>query len=388
MNKKIYLRTFGCQMNSRDSEHVIAQFKRAGYALAKTAKEADVVLFNTCSVRQHAEDKVWSELGRLKQFKVESLKFKGFDQKDNIKHKTLNRVPIIGVIGCMAENHKDKIIERAPFVDLVVGPNDLAGIVEKVNIAQDYRKSLVAVASPERDKSFYQKLYQPDKKHSYVIIMEGCNNFCSYCVVPYVRGRERSRDYGDIFDEVKKLGNQGIKSVTLLGQNVNSYNGGCDFPELLQKVSEVKKIQEVSFVTSHPKDANQKLFETMRDVAKIKKYLHLPIQSGSDRILKLMNRGYSAAHYLSLIRKYRDIVGNNAKLATDMIVGFPSETVEDFQASYDILEKVKFNFAYIFKYSPRPNTKAAEIEDDVPLNKKKQRHKILLDLQKEISKNA
>jgi tRNA-2-methylthio-N6-dimethylallyladenosine synthase len=204
-------------------------------------------------------------------------------------------------------------------------------------------------------------------------------------VVPFVRGRERSRAFKDILEEIKQLAEKGICSVTLLGQNVNSYNGGCSFPELLKKINDVKGLKEISFVTSHPKDASVELFEAMRDLTKVKKYLHLPIQSGSDRILKLMNRGYTREHYLDLVRQYRDIVGEKAVLGTDIIVGFPSETEQDFEDSRAVIEQVKFDFAYIFKYSIRTKTKAAELADDVVEEEKKRRHRILLDLQKEIS---
>lgn len=365
---RVLLRTFGCQMNDRDSEHVIAQFLNNGYSLAEAPKKADVVLINTCSVRQHAEDRVWSELGAMKKVK---------------KH---NPEVVIGVLGCMAENLKNKIIEKMPMVDLVCGPNDLSKVFELVQKVKISQTNMVAVGSDIRQPDFYKNLYQADKTHSYVVIMEGCNNFCSYCVVPYVRGRERSRNFEEIIGEVKQLVKRKITSVTLLGQNVNSFNGGCSFPELLRRINKIRGMGEVSFVTSHPKDASVELFETMRDCAKVKKYLHLPIQSGSDRILKLMNRGYTRAKYLDLAEKYRSVVGPRAKLATDFIVGFPTETKEDFEQTCQIAERVKFNFAYIFKYSPRPKTKAGLLKDDVPQEVKKLRHKTLLDLQRKISK--
>ncbi len=356
-------------MNDRDSEHVIAQFIDQGYELAQDDKTADVILLNTCSVRQHAEEKVWSMLGYLKRLK-----------------KNKPQV-IIGLLGCMAQNLQDAIIERMPHVDLVCGPNDLSRVYYLVKNIQKTNKNVIAVESMKRNPSFYRHLYQPNQKYSYVVIMEGCNNFCSYCVVPYVRGQERSRPQKDILDEVKQLVAKGIPSVTLLGQNVNSYSGGCSFPELLRKVSAIRGIGLISFATSHPKDASMELFEAMRDCANIRKHLHLPLQSGSNRILKAMNRGYARSDYAKLVDSYRKIVGEKAEIGTDIIVGFPGETEKDFKDTVDMVRKVSFNFAYIFKYSPRPHTKAANLVDNVSIEIKKERHKILLDLQKQISKS-
>lgn len=378
-------------MNDRDSEHVVAQFLAHGYRLTDNKKDADVILLNTCSVRQHAEDKVFSELGRLRKLKITNPKSQipNKSQITNSKRKTHNAertTPIIGVIGCMAENLKDTIIERMPHVDLVCGPNDLGRVYQLVEKFKTTQKNIVSVGAACRSPSFYKHLYQPDKKHSYVVIMEGCNNFCSYCVVPYVRGSERSRPFKDVLAEVSQLVAKGISSVTLLGQNVNSYDGGCNFPKLLRKVSAIAGVDEISFATSHPKDASLELFEAMRDCNNIRKHLHLPIQSGSDRILRLMNRGYTREHYLSLVDSYRAVVGEGAMLGTDVIVGFPTETEKDFQDTVSVLKKVKFHFAYLFKYSARLRTKAAALADDVPQATKEKRHRILLDLQKQISK--
>jgi len=362
-------------MNERDSEHVIAQFLDDGYSLAQIPKEADVILLNTCSVRQHAEDKVWSELGRLRKI------------KKVISFRSPVKSPIIGVIGCMAENLKSKIIERMPIVDFVAGPNDLARLVAIVESIKETKKKIVAAGAAKRDASFYRHLYQPHKKHSYVVIMEGCNNFCSYCIVPYVRGRERSRPAKEVITEIEQLVAQGISSITLLGQNVNSYNGGCSFPDLLRKVSAVKGVHEISFATSHPKDATVELFEAMRDCANVKKYLHLPLQSGSDRVLKAMRRAYTRAHYLKRIEQYRKIVGEGALIGTDIIVGFPTETEKDFSLTVAMMEEIRFDQAFLFKYSARAGTKAAELADDVVLEEKKRRHAILLELQRKISKS-
>ncbi|NQU18917.1 tRNA (N6-isopentenyl adenosine(37)-C2)-methylthiotransferase MiaB [bacterium] len=374
---KIFVRTFGCQMNVRDSELVIAQFLNNGYKLTDTIQDADVILFNTCSVRQHAEDKVWSELGRMRQLKK---------NKSDL---------IVGVIGCMAKNLENKIIERMPHVDLAVSSNDLANTYDYVEDILNKRQHIVAVDSKQRDKSFYKNLYHWDKKHCYVNISEGCSNFCSYCIVPYVRGMHRSRLADDILKEVKQLIKDKVNSITLLGQNVNDYYSKfkveglkvkkINFVDLLELISGIKGIKELSFVTSHPKDIDSRLFDLMVQKKNIKKYLHLPVQSGSNRILKLMNRGYTRKRYFEIIEQYRKKVPNGI-LATDIIVGFPTETEKDFNETLGLLKEIEFNFSYIFKYSPRPHTKAKDLVDDVSKEEKKRRHGILLSLQKDISR--
>jgi len=358
-------------MNDRDSELVVGQFLSKGYKLVDTSKKADVILLNTCSVREHAEHKVWSELGSREQLKK---------KKPDL---------VIGVIGCMAKNLQHRIIERMPHVDLVVGPNDLANIYDYVKkiLKERKRKQLVKVSSATRDKSFYRHLYHQNKKHSYVNISEGCSNFCSYCVVPYVRGRHRSRPIGDITKEIKQLVKDGITSITLLGQNVNDfyYSRGrkrVNFVGLLDMISDIKGVNELSFITSHPKDIDSKLFDLMAQKKNIIKYLHLPVQSGSNRILKLMNRRYTRQKYLKIIAQYRKRVPKGV-LATDVIVGFPGETRKDFKDTLGLFKEVKFNFAYIFKYSPRPHTKARDLADDVGAGEKERRHGILLDLARE-----
>lgn len=367
MPKKVYIRTFGCQMNIRDSEIVCGILKKSGYKIINNPKQADVILFNTCSVRQHAEDRVFSEIGKLK----------------ILKEKNPNL--IISVIGCMAQNHKDKIFHKAKVVDLVCGPNDIDSIPLLIKKASSGHTDNISTNKTKREESVYNTRYNFDKNHSFVVISEGCNNFCSYCVVPYVRGRERSRDFNNILREVNALVKKGVRDITLLGQNVNSYNAGISFIELLKKVNEIKGLESFTFFTSHPKDVNKELFIAMRDLKKLKKLLHLPIQSGSDRILKLMNRGYSVKHYKKLVSLYRKIVPSG-NVSTDIIVGFPTESNCDFQKSLNLFKEIKFDAAYIFKYSPRPHTKAAQLVDDVPRIEKERRHKIILDLQRGMGK--
>jgi len=375
--KNVYVRTFGCQMNVRDSEVIGGLLTTDNYKLTTDPSEADVVIFNTCSVRQHAEDKVWSEVGR-----VEKLSTK----------------PIIGVVGCMANNYREAIFERAPAVDFIVGTADIAkipAIIKEVSRHKKqplFKKKIYETDGDLREDEIYHTGFHLDKSHAFVVISEGCENYCAYCVVPYVRGKLRSRSFEDILKEIKEDVKAGISSVTLLGQNVNAYQFKAKgskpkvgFPELLAMVNGVRGLKEFGFVTSHPKDTSIELFETMQKCEKLRKYLHLPIQSGSDRILKAMKRGYTRKDYLKLAKDYRKIVKSGA-LTTDIIVGFPGETNEDFQDTYDLVKEVKFNAAFIFKYSVRPGTEAASLVDDVPKEEKERRHALILELQKKISR--
>jgi len=377
--KKIFLKNYGCQMNSRDSEALAGLLQDRGYTLTDKPENADVVLFNTCSVRQHAEDKVWSEVGRLQKVVSRQSKVHG--------PSTMDHRPIIGIIGCMAQNYKEDIFKRTPQVDLVVGPNDLTSIPALLDALNKERSRALAVGAMERERNLYVSQYRQDKNHAYVVISEGCNNFCSYCVVPFVRGRLRSRNIDEVLGEIKSTIAAGIKHITLLGQNVNSYrdsNGRVDFIRLIEEVSRIEGLGTFDFVTSHPKDTSVELFKAMARLKNIQKTLHLPVQSGSNRILKLMNRGYTREHYMQLADEYKKIVGGS--LSTDIIVGFPTETEEDFNDTVDLINGVRFDAAYIFKYSVRPHTQANELNDDVSLEEKKRRHKICLELQKKISK--
>lgn len=378
MRKKttFFLRTFGCQMNVRDSEVICGLLQKADYEITDGPDKADIILFNTCSVRQHAEDKVWSEIGRYK--------------------ATRQQKKIIGLVGCMAQNYKEKIFERASSVDFVVGPSDIHKIPA---ILQKIRRHQPQAVSPNmfemkvwetdgevRPEEIYHTGFYIDSEHAYVVISEGCSNFCSYCVVPHVRGGLRNRNFKDILEEIEGAIDKGITKITLLGQNVNAYqNKDVNFVKLIELVNSVKGLKEFGFITSHPKDASVDLFKAMADSEKLKKYLHLPAQSGSDRILQLMNRNYTRAFYIDLVDKYRKAI-KGACLTTDIIVGFPTEKEEDFQDTYNLIKHVEFDSAYIFKYSTRPNTNAANLTDDVPRCDKERRHGIILDLQKEISR--
>ena len=366
-------------MNVRDSEVISGLLDKARYKLTEDEAKADIIIYNTCSVRQHAEEKVWSEIGRVS--KCQSVKVSG--------------EKIIGIVGCMANNYREAIFEKAPAVDFVVGTADigkLPGILKEIEKHKGgmLEKKIYETDADFREDEIYHTGFHLDKEHAFVVISEGCENFCSYCVVPYVRGKLRSRDYKDIRKEIKGDIDAGITKVTLLGQNVNAYKyEDVNFVGLIDLVNSVKGLKEFSFVTSHPKDTSIELFKAMADADKLKKYLHLPIQSGSDRILKAMNRGYTRKFYLELVDKYRTIVPNGA-LTTDIIVGFPGERDMDFQDTFDLVKDVEFDAGFIFKYSIRPHTQALRIPDDVPKEEKERRHALILELQKKISrkKNA
>lgn len=347
---KVYIKTFGCQMNVADSERMRGALERGGFLIAEDESSADVVLLNTCSVRQMAEEKVWSKLGGLAGKKV------------------------LGVTGCMAQQYGKEVFKRAPYVDLVCGTYRFHKIGELLEKACAGKK-VVDVECVEDDMD----CNGPALGCNFVPISRGCDNRCSYCVVPYVRGPERNRPMEEIVSEICRLGH---KEVTLLGQNVNSYrDGNYGFVDLLKRLNDVDGLSRIRFVTSHPKDASPDLFRAIGELDKVCEYLHLPIQSGSNRILEKMNRGYTREHYLWLI----DNLGEGVALSTDIIVGFPGETEDDFQDTYNLMKNIGFDSAFIFKYSPRPGTPAEKLDDDVPIDIKKERNQCLLKLQDEIS---
>jgi tRNA-2-methylthio-N6-dimethylallyladenosine synthase len=295
----------------------------------------------------------------------------------------------------MAQNYKEKIFEKTPNVAFVVGPSDIhkiPDIIKKLSAIRYplsahglFDKKIWETDGDIRPEEIYRAGFYQDKRHAYVVISEGCSNYCSYCVVPYVRGALRNRNYKEILKEIKEAIDNGITKITLLGQNVNAYQyNDVNFVKLVEFVNLVKDLKEFSFVTSQPKDASLELFKAMADSGKLRKYLHLPVQSGSGRILRLMNRGYTRRFYLDLVDNYRKIV-KDAALTTDIIVGFPTETLENFKDTYDLVKNIKFDAAYIFKYSSRPHTEAEKLVDDVDRKEKERRHKLILDLQKDIS---
>jgi tRNA-2-methylthio-N6-dimethylallyladenosine synthase len=389
--KKVYIKNFGCQMNEHDSERVKDLLLRDGYSLAEDANDADVVLVNTCSVRKHAEERVFG-LGSV----FENLK----KRKKSV---------IVGIIGCMAEAERDEIFRKMPSVDFLCGPADLDRVPEIIDKIRNGAGHIIHLGGYRSKRIPEFSELRSSEKRAYVKIMEGCDNYCSYCIVPYVRGPERSRLSKEILKEIKALISQGVEEITLLGQNVNSYGRGLkekiNFVGLLRKIDKMIKRDcfvptplvlglamtpwgknvIVNFITSHPKDAGIDLFNVMVELKPLSKNLHLPMQSGSNKILKKMNRGYTIEHYKKLIEDFRKIV-KGAGLTTDIIAGFPGESEKDFQDTVKAVKEIQFDAAYIFKYSPRPFTKAAKFKDDVPKEEKERRHQVLLELQKEISR--
>jgi len=373
MSKKVYIETYGCQMNVADSEVVVAILNEAGYEPTGNIKEAGLILINTCSIRDNAEQRIW---GRLKA--ISHLK----KQKNDLK---------IGIIGCMAERLKEKLIETDHLVDMVVGPDAYRELPLLITEAESGHKAVNVILSREETYADISPV-RMDKNgvSSFVSIMRGCNNMCAYCVVPYVRGAERSRNAISVLKEVKELSKMGYRDVTLLGQNVDSYKWDNDsetvgFPELLEKVAHINPLMRVRFSTSHPKDISDELLHTIARNENICKHIHLPAQSGSSRILKLMNREYTREWYMDRVTAIHSIIPE-CSLSTDMITGFCTETEEDHRESLSLMEWTGFDFAYMFKYSERPGTKAArKYKDDVPESVKSERLSEMIALQNKLS---
>lgn len=358
-NLRYYIESYGCQMNAHDSEKIAGMLRSIGYQAAENNAEADLILFNTCCVREHAEKRVFGNVGALK------------------KRKDENPGLIIGVCGCMMQQDEvaRRLYKRYPFVNLVFGTHSLH---ELPSLLQQALQGERPLSVHDTDGGIVEGLpvaRVPGVSAS-INIMYGCDNFCSYCIVPYVRGRERSRLPEHILDEARLLASQGYSEVLLLGQNVNSYGkelgGGMSFAKLLRKVNDVEGIRRIRFMTSHPKDLSDELIEAMAELNKVCDHLHLPVQSGSDRILQQMNRRYTRAQYLSLVEKLR-ASNPNIELTTDIIVGFPGETEEDFLDTLSLVEEVGFSAAFTFMYSPRSGTRAAGMPDQIPANIKKER---------------
>jgi tRNA-2-methylthio-N6-dimethylallyladenosine synthase len=373
MPKKFYIETYGCQMNFADSEVVASILSGYGYEHTDEISEAGLILINTCSIRDNAEQRIW---GRLKAI-------------GHLKRKDSSIV--IGLIGCMAERLKEKIIEQEHLVDLVAGPDAYRDLPLLISEAESGHRAVNVLLSREETYADISPV-RMDRNGvtSFVSIMRGCNNMCAYCVVPYVRGAERSRDPGSILNEVKDLWNKGYREVTLLGQNVDSYEWKADgtisrFPELIKKTALVNPGLRVRFSTSHPKDISDELLVTMSDYSNICRHIHLPAQSGSNRILKLMNREYTREWYMDRIRAIRSIVPGCA-ISTDIITGFCTETEEDHKETLSLMEWAEYDFAYMFKYSERPGTRAArKYNDDIPEEIKTKRLNEIISLQNKLS---
>ncbi len=385
MSKRLYIQTVGCQMNVLDSELAVADLLQAGYELVDSPRRADTILFNTCSVRQHAEDKIYSALGRLKHV------------KDQHPHK------IIGVLGCMAQKDQQEIFRRAPHVDLVLGPGQLRRLPELLARIASGKGPQLEV-SLDRNADHLKVIQQSFQKHdpvrtpdarstpyqAMVRIMLGCDKFCTYCIVPSVRGPEQSRPADEIEQEVRQLADQGCLEVTLLGQTVDSYQdstGGrtVRLAELLERLDKVQGLRRIKFLTSHPRHITADLIQAVRDLPKVSPYFHVPAQSGSDEILKRMKRGYTARAYRDMLGQIRETLPD-AAVTSDFIVGFCGETQQDYRQTVELVRWARFKNSFIFKYSPRPKTKAAELyEDDVPDEVKRHRNNELLAIQNQIS---
>ena len=373
MSKKIYIETYGCQMNVGDSEVIFSILGKEGYERTESMDEADVILANTCSVRDNAEQRIW---GRIEVFHKQKEKRSGV---------------VVGIVGCMAERLKDKLLDTHK-VDLVAGPDsyrtlpallkDIAPDKPQINVMLSHEETYADIVPVRTDRNGVS---------AFISIMRGCNNVCSYCVVPYTRGAERSRDPQTIVNEARDVFGKGYKEVTLLGQNVDSYNWkpadgeGCDFPKLLEMVARISPGLRVRFATNHPKDISDELIGTMARYDNICNHIHLPVQSGSDRLLEKMRRRYTAEWYLERVAKIREVLPG-CGITTDVIAGFCSETEEDHQQTLELFRKVGFDYAYMFYYSERPGTLAARhYPDDVPLDVKTRRLNEIIALQSELS---
>ncbi|MCG7756939.1 MAG: tRNA (N6-isopentenyl adenosine(37)-C2)-methylthiotransferase MiaB [Nitrosomonas sp.] len=373
MSNKLYIKTFGCQMNEYDSEKM-ADVLHAAYGMEPTddPAQADIILFNTCSVREKAQEKVFHDLGRVRHLK---------ENNPNL---------LIGVGGCVASQEGKAIVSRAPFVDVVFGPQTLHRLPQLIETRKATGRSQVDISFPEIEKFDHLPPARTEGVTAFVSIMEGCSKYCSFCVVPYTRGEEVSRPLNDVLTEIAILADQGIKEITLLGQNVNAYLGTmddgeiADFAMLLEYLHEIPGIERIRYTTSHPKEFTTRLIQAYGQLPKLVNHLHLPVQSGSDRVLAAMKRGYSVLEYKSIIRKLRAI-RPDISLSSDFIIGFPGETEADFNATMQLIEDMNFDESYSFVYSPRPGTPAADLPDDTPPEVKLER---LQRLQAQINRQA
>jgi tRNA-2-methylthio-N6-dimethylallyladenosine synthase len=373
MQKKVFIKTFGCQMNEYDSDKMVDVLHEAdGYVRTDTPDDADVILFNTCSVREKAQEKVFSDLGRVREL------------------KRANPGLVIGVGGCVASQEGEAIVKRAPYVDLVFGPQTLHRLPAMLQQRRDSGRSQVDISFPEIEKFDHLPPAKVDGPTAFVSIMEGCSKYCSYCVVPYTRGEEVSRRFDDVLAEVAGLEAQGVKEITLLGQNVNAYRGEmadgeiADFALLIEYIAELDGIARIRYVTSHPKEFTQRLIDAYARVPKLVNHLYLPAQHGADKVLAAMKRGYTALEYKSIIRRLRE-VRPDISISSDFIVGFPGETDADFEAMMKLIADIGYDNSFSFIFSPRPGTPAANLQDDTPHEVKQKR---LMRLQAAIAENT
>jgi tRNA-2-methylthio-N6-dimethylallyladenosine synthase len=373
MQKKVFIKTFGCQMNEYDSDKMAdVLLASEGMIKTETPEDADVILFNTCSVREKAQEKVFSDLGRARELKK---------KKPDL---------VIGVGGCVASQEGAAIVKRAPYVDVVFGPQTLHRLPDLLKQRRDTGRSQIDISFPEIEKFDHMPPARVEGCTAFVSIMEGCSKYCSYCVVPYTRGEEVSRRFDDVLAEVSQLAAQGVREITLLGQNVNAFRGAmadgefADFALLIEYIAEIEGIERIRYVTSHPKEFTQRLIDVYARVPKLVNHLYLPAQHGSDKILAAMKRGYTVLEYKSIIRRLRE-VRPDILISSDFIVGFPGETEADFEALMKLIDDVGYDNSYSFIFSPRPGTPAANLTDDTPYDVKLAR---LQRLQKVIADNT
>lgn len=365
-NGSVYIETYGCQMNFADTEIVLGVLKKQGYTVTQNPEDADIILLNTCSIRDNAEQRIYGRLGNLKNLKTKKPEL------------------VLGILGCMAERLRKDLIEEKKIVDVVVGPDEYRRLPEYIDVAFNGDKGIGVKLSRTETYDDIEP-HREDGLSAWISVMRGCDKFCTFCVVPFTRGRERSRSLNSIVKEIEDLSARGFKEVTLLGQNVNSYRDGeNDFADLLAASAKVDPSMRIRFTTSHPQDLSDKLLYTIAEHQNICNYIHLPVQSGSNRILELMNRTYTIEHYLNLIEKAKKIIPG-VSFSTDIIAGFPTETWEDHFATLEVMRQVRYDGAYMFKYSPREGTKAYKMGDDVPEEVKTKRLQEIIDLQQQIS---
>ena len=366
--KKVFLKTYGCQMNVYDSERIMESLSENGYKQTNNLNESDLIIFNTCHIREKAAEKLYSDIGRLKKIRKEKK---------------------IIVAGCVAQAEDKQIIQRMPDVDLVIGPQTYHKIPELVSKLNKKIKYVETDFPIENKFNLLKKRVRSEKKPSaFLTIQEGCDKFCTFCVVPYTRGAEYSRTTKELIEETKQLLSQGVSEITLLGQNVNAYHGEglngrtSNLADLIYELSKLAGLERIRYTTNHPVDVNQELIDAHRDIKKLMPYIHLPIQSGSNRILKLMNRKHTCEEYIEIIEKIRN-ARNDIALSSDFITGFPGETDKDFELTIDLVKKIKYAQAYSFNYSPRPGTPSADYEKQIPQNIKSERLKLLQDILKQ-----
>lgn len=367
---KLFIKTFGCQMNVNDSEYIAGQLVKLGYSLTEDIFKSNLILLNTCCVRAKVEQKIYSLIGKIKKIK---------ENNPNL---------ILGICGCMAQKEKETIFERAPYVDFIFSPSQVNNLEEIINTVKYSNTKHISCGNTPEFSFKHIPVKRESKISAWIQIMRGCNNYCSYCVVPYTRGPEQSRGVSEIISEVKELAKDKYKEIFLLGQNVNSYGRDlsqpASFSELLELLNNIDDIERIRFTTSHPKDFSFDLIKTIKKCNKICNHIHLPIQSGSSKILKMMNRKYDIDYYKNIIKEIRNNIDNIA-ITTDVMVGFPGETEDDFMDTLRAFKEIEFDEAYTFIYSNRENAIASLLPNQVPLQHKKERLWKLIDLQKDIS---